>query len=122
MWTSEPSGGFGCRKKRRHRGAAHRRDRLPAGAGRAVPQADLDRRTHAVSQWRAFLNRTGRDGIDGIGPVLPDRDASGNLLPTGGDVIVPDSPNGVVWRVSADGKTATQIASGMDRPVGAALG
>ena len=82
----------------------------------------IDPRTHAVSQWRAFLNRTGRDGIDGIGPVLPDRDASGNLLPTGGDVIVPDSPNGVVWRVSADGKTATQIASGMVRPVGAALG
>jgi hypothetical protein len=36
-------------------------------------------------------------------------------------VIVPDSPNGVVWRVSSDGKTATQIASGMVRPVGAAV-
>ena len=38
-----------------------------------------------------------------------------------GDVIVPDSPNGVVWRVTTDGKTATQIASGMVRPVGAAV-
>jgi sugar lactone lactonase YvrE len=83
--------------------------------------AAIDPLTHAVSLWRAFPNRTGRDGLDGIGPVLPDRDASGNLLPTGGNVIVPDSPNGVVWRVTADGKTATQIASGMVRPVGAAV-
>jgi sugar lactone lactonase YvrE len=81
----------------------------------------IDPQTHAVTQWHAFPNRTGRDGIDGIGPVLPGRDAHGNLLPTGGNVIVPDSPNGVVWRVSADGTTATQIASGMVRPVGAAV-
>jgi sugar lactone lactonase YvrE len=81
----------------------------------------IDPQTHAVSLWHAFPNRTGRDGLDGIGPLLPDRDASGNLLATGGNVIVPDSPNGVVWRVTADGKTATQIASGMVRPVGAAL-
>jgi sugar lactone lactonase YvrE len=81
----------------------------------------IDPQTHAVSPWHAFPNRTGRDGIDGIGPVLPSRDGSGNLLPTGGNVIVPDSPNGVVWRVTADGKTATQIASGMVRPVGAAI-
>jgi sugar lactone lactonase YvrE len=70
----------------------------------------IDPQTHAVSQWHAFPNRTGRDGLDGIGPVMPN-----------GDVIVPDSPNGVVWRVTADGKTATQIASGMVRPVGAAV-
>jgi sugar lactone lactonase YvrE len=81
----------------------------------------IDPQTHAVTQWRAFPNQTGRSGIDGIGPMLPDRDASGNLLPTGGDVIVPDSPNGVVWRVTADGKTATQIASGMNRPAGAGV-
>ncbi|HET9848818.1 MAG TPA: hypothetical protein VFR68_09725, partial [Candidatus Dormibacteraeota bacterium] len=72
-------------------------------------------------QWRAFPNRTGRDGIDGIGPILPSRDASGNLLPDANDVIVPDSPNGVVWKVTPDGKTATQIAAGMTRPVGAAI-
>ncbi len=81
----------------------------------------IDPQTHAISVWHAFPNRTGRDGLDGIGPVLPDRDASGNLLATGGNVIVPDSPNGVVWRVTADGKTATQIASGLVRPVGAAV-
>jgi sugar lactone lactonase YvrE len=81
----------------------------------------IDPQTQAVSLWHAFPNRTGRDGLDGIGPLLPDRDASGNLLATGGNVIVPDSPNGVVWRVTADGKTATQIASGLVRPVGAAV-
>ena len=70
----------------------------------------IDPQTHAISQWHAFPNRTGRDGLDGIGPVMPN-----------GDVIVPDSPNGVVWRVTADGKTATQIASGLVRPVGAAV-
>ena len=53
--------------------------------------------------------------------MLPAKDSLGNLLPTGDNVIVPDSPNGVVWRVSADGKSATQIASGMVRPVGAAV-
>ena len=83
--------------------------------------AAIDPQTHAISLWHAFPNLTGRDGLDGIGPVLPDRDPSGNLLATGGNVIVPDSPNGVVWRVTADGKTATQIASGMVRPVGAAV-
>jgi len=35
--------------------------------------------------------------------------------------VIPDSPNGVVWRVSGDGKTATRIASGLVRPVGAAI-
>jgi sugar lactone lactonase YvrE len=81
----------------------------------------IDPQTHAVTQWHAFPNRTGRDGIDGIGPVLPSLDSQGNLLPTAANVIVPDSPNGVVWRVTADGKTTTQIASGMVRPVGAAV-
>jgi len=81
----------------------------------------IDPKTHAVTQWHAFPNRTGRDGIDGIGPVLPGLDSQGNIPATASNVIVPDSPNGVVWRVSADGKTATQIASGMVRPVGAAV-
>jgi sugar lactone lactonase YvrE len=81
----------------------------------------IDPKTHAVTLWHAFPNRTGRDGIDGIGPILPSKDSQGNLLPTADNVIVPDSPNGVVWRVSSDGRTATQIASGMVRPVGAAV-
>jgi sugar lactone lactonase YvrE len=70
----------------------------------------IDQQSRAVSVWRTFPNRTGRDGIDGIGPEL-----------SNGDIVVPDSPNGVAWRVSADGKTSTQIATGMVRPVDAAV-
>ena len=81
----------------------------------------IDPQTHVVTQWHAFPNRTGRDGLDGIGPILPSKDALGNLLSTADNVIVPDSPNGVVWRVTPDGKTAVQVASGMVRPVGAAI-
>jgi sugar lactone lactonase YvrE len=81
----------------------------------------IDPHTHAITSWHVFPNRTGRDGLDGIGPILPSRDSHGNVLPTADNVVVPDSPNGVVWRVSSDGKTATQIASGMVRPVGAAV-
>src|SRR4029077_2689990 len=69
--------------------------------------AAIDPQTDAVSLWHAFPNQTGRDGLDGIGPVL-----------SNGDIVVPDSPNGVVWRVTADGKTATQIGTGMNRPAG----
>lgn len=69
----------------------------------------VDLASHAVSLWRTFPNRTGRDGLDGIGPRLAN-----------GDIVVPDSPNGVVWRVSADGTSETRIGSGMTRPVGAA--
>lgn len=81
----------------------------------------IDPQSHAVTQWRAFANHTANPGIDGIGPILPEKDASGQLPPTADDVIVPDSPNGVVWEVTPDGKTATPIASGMTRPVGAAI-
>jgi hypothetical protein len=81
----------------------------------------IDPRTHAVTAWRTFTNRTTNEGIDGIGPNLPTRDASGQPLPNGNQLIVPDSPNGVVWEVSADGRSATQVASGMNRPVGAAV-
>jgi sugar lactone lactonase YvrE len=70
----------------------------------------VDVASHTITPWRLFPNRTGRDGIDGIGPVL-----------LNGDIIVPDSPNGLVWRVSPDGKTATRIASAMTRPVDAAV-
>jgi serine/threonine-protein kinase len=70
----------------------------------------LDPDTHAVTPWRSFPNRTGRPGIDGIAQVS-----------RSGDVIVPDSPNQVVFRVSPDGATATRIGGGMVRPVGAGI-
>jgi len=75
----------------------------------------IDPASRAVRQWRALANRTGQEGVDGIGPELL------SIAAAPGGVIVPDSPNGVVWRVSIDGKTATQIGSGMTRPVGSAV-
>lgn len=41
------------------------------------------------------------------------------LDPTNNTIIVPDSPNGNVYRMSLDGKTFTLLASGIVRPVGA---
>jgi sugar lactone lactonase YvrE len=68
----------------------------------------VDPQTHTVVSWRVFPNRTGRDGIDGLG-----RDRISQ------DVVLPDSPNGVVWRLPGDGSKLTQIGQGMVRPVGA---
>jgi len=51
-----------------------------------------------------------KDGVDGIA-----LDSTTNTL------IVPDSPTGVVYRMSLDGKTLTILASGIVRPVGAAV-
>src|SRR5439155_201915 len=84
---------------------------LVAEQGRnRVVRVTMDSQSHAVSAWRMFPNPGAGAGIDGIGPEL-----------SNGDILIPDSPNGVVWRVSADGKTATKVASGMVRPVGAAV-
>jgi len=84
---------------------------LVAEQGRnRVVRVTMDFQSHAVSVWRTFPNPGAGAGIDGIGPEL-----------SNGDILIPDSPNGVVWRVSGDGKTATKIASGMMRPVGAAV-
>jgi len=51
-----------------------------------------------------------KDGVDGIA-----FDSTSNTL------IVPDSPTGEVYRLSLDGKTLTLLASGIVRPVGAAV-
>jgi sugar lactone lactonase YvrE len=51
-----------------------------------------------------------KDGVDGIA-----FDSTTNT------VIVPDSPTGDVYRMSLDGKTLTLLASGIIRPVGAAV-
>jgi sugar lactone lactonase YvrE len=51
-----------------------------------------------------------KDGVDGIA-----LDATNNTL------IIPDSPTGEVYRMSLDGKTLTLLASGISRPVGAAV-
>jgi sugar lactone lactonase YvrE len=51
-----------------------------------------------------------KDGVDGIG-----------FDPTTNTLIIPDSPIGNVYRMSLDGKTLQLLASGIVRPVGAAV-
>lgn len=58
--------------------------------------------------FATFTNRTGNVGLDGLS-----RD------PRTGDVLAADSPNGVVSRISADGKQRSVLASGFTRPVDA---
>ncbi len=53
-----------------------------------------------------LVNHTNNLGVDGI-------------LWDGANLVVPDSPNGTVLEVSADGKTVRQLASGLVRPTGA---
>lgn len=51
-----------------------------------------------------------KDGVDNIA-----------LDPTSNTLIIPDSPIGNVYRMSLDGKKLTLLASGIARPVGAAI-
>jgi sugar lactone lactonase YvrE len=53
---------------------------------------------------------SGQDGVDGIA-----------LDPRSRDLLVPDSPRGVLLRVSVDGRHAAVLARGLGRPVGAAV-
>lgn len=51
-----------------------------------------------------------KDGVDGIA-----------FDPTNNTLIIPDSPTGNVYRMNVDGQSLTLIASGITRPVGAAV-
>lgn len=62
----------------------------------------------ATSVFASFTNATGSVGLDSIW-----RD------PRTGEVLAADSPNGKVYRISADGSRATLLASGFTRPVDA---
>jgi sugar lactone lactonase YvrE len=55
-------------------------------------------------------NATSRAGVDGIG--LDGRD---------GTLLIPDSPNGRLLRVSLDGRRVSVLAAGLGRPVGVAV-
>src|SRR5207302_10521042 len=57
-----------------------------------------------------LTRRTGVDGVDGIG-----RD------PLTGDLLVPDSPNGTLLEVVPGTGAVTELASGLGRPVDAAV-
>jgi sugar lactone lactonase YvrE len=62
--------------------------------------------SNTVSPFLDLANNTGQLGVDGI-------------YWNGSELIVPDSPNGTVLAVSADGSSVRQIASGLARPTGA---
>lgn len=64
--------------------------------------------TGAITTFASFTNTTGNVGLDGIW-----RDAQT------GAMLAADSPNGKVYRISADGKQRTLLASGFTRPVDA---
>ncbi len=63
-----------------------------------------------ATTWLTLENKTGSAGVDGI-----ERDAATGAL------IVSDSPNGRILRVSADAKNVRVIATGLVRPTGMAI-
>ena len=80
------------------------------GKNRLVRYDPTSRTLTPFVNLRKAANQTGVDGLA--------LDAHNPKAPT---LIVPDSPNGTVLRVSLDGKTVTQIASGFARPTGACV-
>jgi sugar lactone lactonase YvrE len=65
-----------------------------------------DFQSKSLQPFLDLVNNTNNLGVDGI-------------IFDGTNLIVPDSPNGTVLEVSADGKTVRQLASGLVRPTGA---
>lgn len=70
-----------------------------------------DRQSKQASPWLALENTTRSEGVDNIA-----LDARPGTPPS---LIIPDSPNNRVLRLSLDGKTTTEIAGGLARPTGA---
>jgi sugar lactone lactonase YvrE len=66
-----------------------------------------------ITPFLALGNSTANSGLDGI--ALDDHD------PASLSLLVPDSPKGTLLRVSLDGNTVRQIASGFVRPVAASV-
>jgi sugar lactone lactonase YvrE len=62
--------------------------------------------SNTLAPFLDLVNNTGQLGVDGI-------------LWDGSNLIVPDSPNGTVLAVSADGQSVRKLASGLARPTGA---
>jgi sugar lactone lactonase YvrE len=62
--------------------------------------------SNTLAPFLDLVNNTDQLGVDGI-------------LWDGSNLIVPDSPNGTVLEISADGKTVRQLAAGLVRPTGA---
>jgi len=70
----------------------------------------VDPKTGAKKVLRQLVNNTGQDGVDGLA-----------LDPATGDILIPDSPNGRLLRMSRDGSSLQTIATGFVRPAGAAV-
>ncbi len=66
-----------------------------------------DPQTGAKTLLRQLVNTTGQDGVDGI------------AFDTDGRILVPDSPNGRVLSLAADGSDLRVLATGFRRPTGA---
>jgi len=64
-----------------------------------------DFQTGSLVPFLDLPNQTSNLGVDGI-------------IWDGSNLIVPDSPNGTVLKVSPDGSTVQQLASGLTRPTG----
>ncbi len=71
----------------------------------------FDPATGRLTPFASLPNRTGKMGVDGV-----TLDAH---LPGGETLLVPDSPNGTLLRLSLDGKSASLIAGGFGRPTAA---
>ncbi len=68
----------------------------------------FDFNTKQLTTFIRLENKTGHAGIDGI-----------VFDPMTRTIVVPDSPNGTLLRVSGDGKNSQIVAHGMVRPTGA---
>ena len=84
---------------------------LPDGSLVIAEQANnrlirYDFQSKTLLPFLDLVNHTNDLGVDGI-------------IWDGTNLIVPDSPNGTVLEVSADGKTMRQLVSGLVRPTGA---
>lgn len=69
---------------------------------------EIDYQTGNVKLLRQLVNNTGQDGVDGLG-----------LDPATGDILIADSPNGRLLRMSRDGTSLKTIATGFVRPTDA---
>lgn len=71
---------------------------------------EINPSTGAQRTLRYLTNNTKKEGVDGLG-----------LDPATGDILIPDSPNGRLLRMSRDGTKLQTIATGFVRPTGAAV-
>ena len=71
---------------------------------------EVNAATSATKLLKQLVNKTGKDGVDGIA-----------IDPNTGDLLIPDSPNGRLLRMSRDGSSLQTIASGFVRPTGVAV-